>query len=183
MTKNKILVAVILVLTAIVFFWFRSHSVPSGPLRLTVVAADQQNAILQKSSQASFEIYAPAKLPEGFSVNPNSVGGGTGAGGVEEFSAFVSGPRGDNIQIKEYDWQAYLKASGLKEKDILNSKSLMVADVKVYLADSYIINSVKRQYVQGATVISGGTLIRISYFGERKLSDEDLAALAASFVK
>ena len=150
---------------------------------LQSVPANTQSTIRNEGAKATFITLTPTKMPENFSLSPSSLGSAT-ENGVEAFGLAFEDTKANMVSVRQYNYQDYLQVNNLTANQFLSgTKSVEVSGQNVYLGEPYTINSPRFQYVQGATLVRGNTLIKISYYNTVKISDTSLAELAASFVK
>lgn len=147
------------------------------------VPEKEQKLIRDGGSGASFNVYVPTKIPNGFSLRPASVSHGI-QNNIALFQSFFSHVNGDNLFIYQYQLDEYLTKSGQTMAEFSGGKEGTVTGGKtIFIADTGTKTAGKFQYLQGVTVIAGTTMIRIEYFGEKKLSNADLISLASSFAR
>lgn len=150
---------------------------------LIPVPENEQKLIRDGGSEVSFETYVPTKVPQGFSLRPTSVSHGV-QNNITVFQSFFSHSNGDNLFIYQYPLNEYLTGSGQTLAEFTNGKEGMDVDgKKIYVADTGTKTAGRFQYLQGITAIAGTTMIRIEYFGEKKLSSSDLIELAVSLAR
>lgn len=150
---------------------------------LAPIPQNEQKLIREGGGQVSFDTYVPTKIPQGFFLRPTSVSHGA-QNNITLFQSFFSHANGDNLFIYQYQLYEYLTETGQTLAELTNGKEETAIDgKKIYVADTGTKTAGKFQYLQGATIIAGATIIRIEYFGEKKLSNADLTSLAASLVR
>jgi len=147
------------------------------------VPENEQKLVRDGGSEVSFNTYVPTKVPKGFFLRPTSVSHGV-QNNVTVFQSFFSHANGDNLFIYQYPLNEYLTEMGQTLAEFTNGKEGAAIDGKtIFIADTGTKTAGRFQYLQGATVIAGATMIRIEYFGEKKLSSSNLTELAASLAR
>lgn len=150
---------------------------------LVSVSENDQALIRKGSTEVSFKIYVPSKIPKGFSLEPESIGGGVQYGAPIFQVVFVH-KNGDKVYVIEHPLNEYLASGGMTLAEYTKgSAEVNVAGKKAYISYTTVTTARKYQYHQTITVIDDVILVRIEYSGEEKLSTADLIALAASLVR
>ena len=154
----------------------------SGTLLVPVPSSDQK-LIREGGNKVSYPIFAPTKVPKGFELRPTSISSGV-QNKLTTFQIFFSNKKGDNLFIYQYGLTEYLAVSGKTLTELTSDKKWQtIGQKRIYIPDAHTKTDGRFQYLQGLTLVTDTTLIRVEYFGEQKLSSEDLRTLGISFVK
>ncbi len=154
--------------------------------QIVPLPASEQENIYAEAEKASFSVYVPEKIVSGYSIAPRGgVSGGASFGtrhGVDTFQVLFLGPGAGTLHINEYPYQRYLTRYGYTPEEFIgDSKKVPYEGGTAYISDGYTREVPEFQYVQGVTTIRGDTLVKVSYFGTNKLSDEELVEFIAGF--
>lgn len=149
---------------------------------LASVPVSDQELIRKGSTEVPFKTYVPSKIPKGFSLEPDSIGGGVQYGAPIFQVVFVH-KNGDKVYVIQHPLNEYLASGGMTLAEYTKgSEAVDVAGKNAYISYTTVTTARKYQYHQTITVIDDATLVRIEYAGEEKLSHADIIALAAALV-
>ncbi|KKR46980.1 MAG: hypothetical protein UT82_C0005G0041 [Parcubacteria group bacterium GW2011_GWB1_40_14] len=150
---------------------------------LVMIPENDQHLIREGGKELSFETYTPTKIPQGFSLSPTSISHGV-QNNITSFHSYFSHANDDSVIIDEYRLQEYLTVTEQTISEFIGGKEpVIMGDKKIYIGDIQTKTSGRFQYYQGVTIIIGPVMIRVAYAGEKKLSNNDLAVLGASFTR